>query len=260
MKKAILFLGIVCLLVFVLAGYKITSELRTQKEEISAFNELAELIAESTNTQAQTEPSTEPKNNDIPNDTEPTLIISTRNLTPLFEQNSDCIGWVYIEGTAVDYPVMHTPDEPQRYLRKNFDKEYSTAGVPFLKGICTLNCDHLILYGHNMKNGTMFSDVTQYRSKDYCTEHPFIEFETAQGLKRYAVFAVVQVKKNDGWYAFHIATDKSEYDSKIAEIKRRSLFDTDVTPIYGQQLITLSTCYGATQSDRIIVVGVEIYE
>lgn len=78
MKKAILFLGIVCLLVFVLAGYKITSELRTQKEEINAFNELAELIAESTNTQAQTEPSTEPKNNDIPNDTEPTLIISTR--------------------------------------------------------------------------------------------------------------------------------------------------------------------------------------
>ena len=260
MKKAILFLGIVCLLVFVLAGYKITSELRTQKEEISAFNELAELIAESTNTQAQTEPSTEPKNNDIPNDTEPTLIISTRNLTPLFEQNSDCIGWVYIEGTAVDYPVMHTPDEPQRYLRKNFDKEYSTAGVPFLKGICTLNCDHLILYGHNMKNGTMFSDVTQYRNKEYYTEHPVIEFETAQGLKRYAVFAVVQVKKNDGWYAFHIATDKSEYDSKIAEIKSRSLYFTEITPMYGQQLITLSTCYGATKSDRIIVIGVEIHE
>lgn len=155
---------------------------------------------------------------------------------------------------------MHTPDEPQKYLRKNFDKEYSTAGVPFLKGICTLNCDNLIIYGHNMKNGTMFSDVTQYRNKGYYTEHPVIEFETAQGLKRYAVFAVAQVKNNDEWYAFHIAADESEYDTKIAEIKSRSLYGTEITPIYGQQLITLSTCYGATKSDRIIVVGVEIQE
>ncbi len=65
--------------------------------------------------------------------TEPPTVF-TRNLTPLFEKNADCIGWVYIKDTAVDYPVMHTPSEPQRYLRLNFDKEYSTAGVPFLKG------------------------------------------------------------------------------------------------------------------------------
>lgn len=260
MKKTILFFSIVCLLVFVLAGYKIINDLRAQKEEINDFNELAELITESTSTQEQTEPSIEAESNDTTIETETTPIISTRNLTPLFERNADCIGWVYIEGTAVDYPVTHTPDEPQKYLRKNFDKEYSIAGVPFLKGICTLNCDHLILYGHNMKNGTMFSDVTQYRSKDYYTEHPIIEFETAHGIKRYTVFAVVQVKNNDGWYAFHTSTDESDYDAKIAEIKNRSLYDTEITPIYGQQLITLSTCYGATKSDRIIVVGVEIYD
>lgn len=260
MKKTILFFSIVCLLVFVLAGYKIINDLRAQKEEINDFNELAELITESTSTQEQTEPSIEAESNDTTIETETMPMISTRNLTPLFERNADCIGWVYIEGTAVDYPVMHTPDEPQKYLRKNFDKEYSIAGVPFLKGICTLNCDHLILYGHNMKNGTMFSDVTQYRSKDYNTEHPIIEFETAHGIKRYTVFAVVQVKNNDGWYAFHTSTDESDYDAKIAEIKNRSLYDTEITPIYGQQLITLSTCYGATKSDRIIVVGVEIYD
>lgn len=260
MKKAILFFSIVCLLVFVLAGYKITSELRAQKEEINDFNELAELITEDTNAQEQTEAFTEPKNDDVSTDTETTPVVSTRNLAPLFERNADCIGWVYIEGTAVDYPVMHTPDEPQKYLRKNFDKEYSTAGVPFLKGICSLECDHLILYGHNMKNGTMFSDITPYRNKDYCSQHPIIEFETAQGLKHYTVFAVAQVKNNDGWYAFHITADESEYDAKIAKIKSCSLYETEITPIYGQQLITLSTCYGATKSDRIIVVGVEICE
>ena len=260
MKKVILFLIIICLLVFVFAVYKITNELRAQKEEINDFNKLAELVAESTNTQEQTEPTIEQENNDPSIETETTPIIPARNLAPLFEKNADCIGWVYIEGTAVDYPVMHTPDEPQKYLRKNFDKEYSSAGVPFLNGICTLDCDHLILYGHNMKNGTMFSDVTQYRSKNYYLEHPIIEFETVHGLMRYAIFAVVQVKKNDGWYAFHNYTDESEYNTRMAEIKERSLYDTEITPIYGQQLITLSTCYGATKSDRIIVVGVEIHD
>lgn len=260
MKKIILFFSIVCLLVFVLAGYKIINDLRAQKEEINDFNELVELVTESTSTQEKTEPSIEAEGNDTTIETETMPIISTRNLAPLFERNADCIGWVYIEGTAVDYPVMHTPDEPQKYLRKNFDKEYSSAGVPFLNGICTLDCDNLILYGHNMKNGTMFSDVTQYRNKNYYTVHPVIEFETTQGLKQYAVFAVAQVKNNDGWYAFHIAVDESEYYAKIAEMKNRSLYDTEITPIYGQQLITLSTCYGATKSDRIIVVGVEIHK
>ena len=257
MKKVILFSIIICLLVFVFAGYKITNELRAQKEEINDFNELAELVAESTNTQEQTEPTIEQENNDPSIETETAPIIPARNLAPLFEKNADCIGWVYIEGTAVDYPVMHTPKEPQRYLRLNFDKEYSTAGVPFLKGVCTLNCDNLVIYGHNMKNGTMFSDITQYRNKEYSAEHPVIEFETEQGLKCYTVFAVVYVKNTDGWYDFHTAADETEFNAKIEAIKHRVLYDTGIIPEYGQQLLTLSTCYGATKSDRIIVIGVE---
>ena len=88
---------------------------------------------------------------------------SSRNLTPLFEANGDCIGWICIPNTAVNYPVMFTPEEPQKYLRKNFEGEYSVSGIPFLDGASTPECDNLIVYGHNMKNGTMFSDVTQYR-------------------------------------------------------------------------------------------------
>ena len=81
-----------------------------------------------------------------------------------------------------------------------------------------MECDNLVIYGHNMKNGTMFSDVTKYRNKKYCAEHPVIEFETAEGMKH------------------------------------RALYDTGITPQYGQQLLTLSTCYGATKSDRIVVI------
>ena len=184
-------------------------------------------------------------------------VVSTRNLAPLFEKNTDCIGWVYIEGTAVDYPVMHTPDEPQRYLRKNFDKEYSAAGVPFLKGKCTLECDHLILYGHNMKNGTMFSDITQYRDKAYFEEHPYIELETAEGLKIYQVFAVVCLKKTDEWYGFSCFESKEQYQKAISEIKDRSLYDTGIEPQFKEQLITLSTCFGDSKDSRMVVIGVE---
>ncbi|MCI5503401.1 MAG: class B sortase, partial [Eubacterium sp.] len=110
--------------------------------------------------------------------------------TPLFEANGDCIGWICIPNTAVNYPVMFTPEEPQKYLRKNFEGEYSVSGVPFLDGASTPECDNLIIYGHNMKNGTMFSDITQYRDKAYFEEHPYIELETADGLKVYQVFAL----------------------------------------------------------------------
>ena len=262
-KKILPLLTLLFVIVMVVAIIMIVGEVNDRQQEIDDFNELADLITNVT-VPDESEDVIEPKSSEAESDeetqaTEPQAPapVFTRNLAPLFEKNSDCIGWVYIEDTAVDYPVMHTPSEPQRYLRLNFDKEYSSAGVPFLKGKCMMTCDNLVIYGHNMKNGTMFSAVTQYRNKDYCTEHPVIEFETAEGMKQYTVFAVVYVKNNDDWYDFHTAADETEFNAKIEEIKHRALYDTDITPEYGQQLLTLSTCYGATKSDRIIVIGVE---
>ena len=144
---------------------------------------------------------------------------SSRNLTPLFEANGDCIGWICIPNTAVNYPVMFTPEEPQKYLRKNFEGEYSVSGIPFLDGASTPECDNLIVYGHNMKNGTMFSDVTQYRDKAYWEEHPYIEFETAGGLRIYQVFAVVCLKKTDEWYGFSCLRAKSSTKRQFRKLK-----------------------------------------
>ena len=259
-KKMLPLLTLLFAVIMVIATVMIVGEVKDSQEAINDFDELAELITDYP-VSDESESATESKNSETESgeETEPPspAPVFTRNLAPLFEKNADCIGWVYIKDTAVDYPVMHTPSEPQRYLRLNFDKEYSTAGVPFLKGKCTMECDNLVIYGHNMKNGTMFSDVTQYRNKDYCTEHPVIEFETAEGMKQYTVFAVVYVKNNDGWYDFHTADNETEFNKKIEAIKHRALYDTGITPQYGQQLLTLSTCYGATKSDRIIVIGVE---
>lgn len=84
------------------------------------------------------------------------------NYIPIYEMNTDLFGWIHIEGTVVDYPVMHSPDEPERYLRKNLNGEYSLSGVPFMAADCYEGCGNYILYGHNMKNGSMFHTIMSY--------------------------------------------------------------------------------------------------
>lgn len=184
--------------------------------------------------------------------------IFTRDLSPLFEQNNDCVGWIYIADTAIDYPVMHTPEEPEKYLHLNFEGKYSYAGVPFLQGADRLDSDHLLIYGHNMKNGTMFADLKKYRDYAYYATHPVIEWETAGGLQVFSVFAVVRLNNDDDWYSFMDAADKAEFDEQVNRMVESSLYGIGIVPQYGQQILTLSTCYGKSKSDRLIVTAVNL--
>ena len=158
----------------------------------------------------------------------------------------------------LSYPVMHTPDNPQKYLRRSFYGEYSQSGVPFLDWRCDLQSDHLIVYGHNMKNGTMFSSLRNYTDPAFCAAHPVIEFQTADGMEKYMVFAVAAVQKTDTWYSFIHAADSTDFTEQTAAFLQKSLYDTGVTPVYGQQIITLSTCYGSGKNGRLIVAAVKL--
>lgn len=236
-----LLLSAVC----ILSGVMIWQEVSERKKDKDNFNILSELV----------EPE-ESEYTEHPVD-ETEAPIHKRNLTPLLEQNGDCIGWICIPGTEVDYPVMHTPDESQRYLRQNFYGEYSISGVPFLDGRCSLESSNLILFGHNMKNGTMFSAVTGYADEEYAKEHPTVEFETEFGCKTYTVFAAVSVKNTDEWYGFIDSPDKEQFDEAVSAICERARYTTGAVPEYGKQLLTLSTCYGGNKSDRLIVIATE---
>lgn len=247
-KKILPFITLLLVLVMLVSGAMIAKEWLERRRDIKGFEKLEEIIISET------------QDNEAVENTEQSEVSqkrSMRNLEPLFEANGDCMGWIYISDTSVNYPVMYTPQEPQKYLRKNFDGEYSASGVPFLDGNSTPDCDNLIIYGHNMKNGTMFSDITQYRNKEFFEKHSYIEFETADGLKTYRVFAVVCLKKTDKWYRNSLFENEKQYQNAIAEIKGRSLYDAGVTPQYGEQLLTLSTCFGDSEDSRIIVIGVE---
>lgn len=181
-----------------------------------------------------------------------------RDLSGLFAANSDCIGWLSIPGTAVDYPVMHTPDDPQKYLHRSFYGEYSYSGVPFLDSRCSFDSSNLIVYGHNMKNGTMFSALRHYVNKDFYTEHPIIELETAEECGHYTVFAVMKSTANDSWYSFITAENKEDFDEHMDSINAKALYDTGVVPLYGQQLLTLSTCYGSDKNGRLLILAVKV--
>jgi sortase B len=186
-------------------------------------------------------------------------------LLKLHEINSDCIGWIQIEGTNIDYPVMYHPEEENFYLRKNFYREYDMSGTPFISEICNPeDFDNLILYGHHMKNGTMFADVDKYKDSDFYKEHPIITYSTLHGDETYEIFACFAVPVYTGsdfqYYAFTKAESSEEYQAFVETCKKLSYYDTGITAEYGDQLITLSTCEYTHKNGRMVIVGKLIRE
>ena len=181
-----------------------------------------------------------------------------RDLSELFAMNDDFVGWLCIPDTDVNYPVMHTTDDPEWYLRRNFHGEYSESGVPFLDFRCSLDSGNLIIYGHNMMNGTMFAGLRGYVQKDFCEQHPVVEFQTETSCAQYKVFAVVQVKSNDDWYKFVDAGNAEDFNKAVGNIAGRALFTVGSLPEYGSQLLTLSTCYDSAHNGRLLVIAAKI--
>lgn len=236
--------------VMIFSGFMVGKDLLSRKKEKEKFKDLKELIVLEEESQTQSV-----KNE---SDTENETMESGRNLSKLFELNSDCVGWLCIPNTNVDYPVMYTPKTPQKYLRKNFYGEYSVAGVPFLDGRCLLDSDNLIIYGHDMKDKTMFGSLKNYTESSYGLEHQTIEFETASGCDRYAIFAVIITNTNDQWYDFLSVDTEEEFEHYVKMAKDKSLYDFEMPSEYEKQLMTLSTCYGSNDSERLMVVACKV--
>ena len=132
---------------------------------------------------------------------------------------------------SISYPVMYTPSEPQKYLRRSFYGQYSQSGVPFLDGRCSTDGGNLIIYGHNMKNGTMFSDLKKYLNTNFLNSHRTVRLETADGVFLFTVTEVRRTNTADPWYDRIDAED-------------------------GRHLI-LSTCYGSGKDGRLLIIAEE---
>ncbi len=248
MKKNIIFnVAIVLLsLVFVFSAFMLIKGIVVGEKEQNEFEELSVLIET-----VPEKPEVEGPKEEGEKETQKKP--QKRNLSAVMKQNEDCIGWIYVEGSIINYPVMYTKTVPQKYLHLNFSGKKSKAGTPFLDYRCEGDVTNKILYGHNMKNGTMFHQLKRYRTKSYYNSHPYIEYETKEGLEKYKIFAVANVVSNDRWYSFVNAKDEKQYNEFIKNLKSKDLYETGITPKYPEKLITLSTCSG---ENRLIVVGV----
>ena len=244
----------------------IFSRLYGENKEKEEFRQLAEIVTEeSTGNDTEKEQFINPnllKVSDCDNDVQDessmyfTTYYEPHSISELISMNSECFGWISISGTNINYPVMHTPSNPQKYLNRNFYGEYSYSGTPFLDSRCSADSTNLIIYGHHMNNGTMFADLCNYTDYSYFTEHPTVVLETKDGAFAYSVFSVMKVKSDDDWYRFTAAGTEKLYEKKISYAKEKSIYDTEITLVYGHQILTLSTCYGYNQDDRILVLAV----
>ena len=186
----------------------------------------------------------------------------------LYLANNDIIGWIKVDGTNIDYPVMQTQDSPEYYLYRGFDKKPANSGTPFMDAASDIfiPTSNFMIYGHNMKNGTMFHELLKYKDRDFYNEHKTFNFDTIYkgGQGTYAVIAAgySQIYPQDStklkYYRYAGMTSQSDFNEFVKGVKALSEYDTGVVAEYGDQLVTLSTCAYHTEDGRFFVVGKRI--
>lgn len=234
----------------------------------SEYNELAALVEQA---RSETEPRqatvpqvTEPAEEALPatEPTEPTEPVMLADYVPLYELNPDIVGWLEIENLGISYPVMQTPDRPDYYLKRNFSGESNAHGCLYVRESCDVfdPSDNVTVYGHNMKNGTMFAGLKKYLSKDFWQENQTFRFDTLYERHTYTVFAVftttATVGKGFPYHCFEYADDEADFDDFIASCKELSKYDTGITPAYGDKIICLSTCEYSQVNGRLVIAAV----
>lgn len=201
------------------------------------------------------------------------------SMSQLYELNDDTIGWLTIDDTNIDYPVMQSMEDEEYYLERGFDKEYNSNGCLIMDTDSvvgsgtkdndyadgTLPSTNLIIHGHHMKNGEMFGNLDKYKDVKYFKDHRTIEFSSLYENREYEICAVflsqVYLKTQTDvfkFYNFFQADTEEEFNDFYDNIKKLSLYDTGVTAKYGDEFITLSVCAYHVENGRLVVVGKRI--
>ncbi len=255
----------VFLAVIIFSGIQLLRPGREQEE----LKELAQIVQNNA-VQPQASPDMLPVAKEEPDAMQPEATgpsgpVMLPQYVPIYEKNPDTYGWVRIENTQLDYPVMYAEDDPERYLDKDFSGAASISGVPFLSEGCYEGCGNYILYGHNMANGSMFHEIMSYGQKKYWENHPVIEFDTLYEEGEYQVFAAFyseaylqSAKGVFRVYDYVDLTEEDTFDSFVKQAKRASLYDTGITPAYGDELLTLITCSYHVEDGRFVVVAAKM--
>ena len=183
----------------------------------------------------------------------------------LIKINPDIKGWIKIDGTVINYPVLEPPSsDPNFYLYKNYKKDYDKSGCIFVNSdICGLTPDvkNIVLHGHSMKNGTMFASIIKFSDKDVYKRSPIINFDTIFESAKWKIFAVIKTNSNPDhgelFYDYFKPTFESSYEFNklIYDMKIRSILDIPVDVNENDKLLTLSTCSYEMEGFRTVVMA-----
>lgn len=260
MKKTILVL-ITFVLVLTVAGcgFWLTHYFIDAKEQRTAFENLSqEYVLESTPTPestASSESSSSPENSGEPAEAvSPTTAPPRHDPAALAEENPDCVGWINIPDTGIDYPVMYKPDDPEHYLRRDFSGASASHGTPFLDGrnLAQAGGQNLILYGHNMMDGSMFKPLISYLEPSFRETHQEIYLELSEKQYQYNVLAVVETSTKSPFYTYTSLADPVA----ASDFRATLLRETDLDVVHqADGYLTLSTCNNGGGNSRVLVIA-----
>lgn len=268
MKKLVYILTVILLLlVFAVSAFFVGRYIVESKEQAQKNAALAELK----NSVKETLPAPQET---TPEETDPEATFGAEEIRDengmlaeygeIYAKNPDLVGWIRIDGTKLDNPVMQTPTRPNYYLDHDFDGNSSDWGAIYAREECDINTpsDNITLYGHNMRDGSMFAAANAYVNKDVWENNPLIFFDTLYEYHTYKIFAVFKTSANIGeGFTYHNmidASDKADFDNFISKCKELSFYDTGITPQYGDKIICLSTCEYTLDNGRLVIAAVRI--
>ena len=251
--KSIVFvlLTIICIAVLVYSLYQGLIIYIPQKQEQHRFIELQKIVSQEF---IENEPCSENADN----------VESRSKFSEIVKMNGDFRAWLKINETIIDYPVLKSPeDTPEYYLHRDFDKNYSFSGTPFIGAGADENSDVFVVYAHNMNNDTMFGTLDNYTDIQWAKQHPDVEFDTLEENRVYHVFAAFKTtvgSENEFKYSEKAGNlNDDEFFALINEIRDNSITDIDDCPTQKTQILLLSTCSYHAENGRFVVAAYKIH-
>lgn len=271
LKKTILnIIFVIALICFCFSAYKLGTYWWHARQTVQMSNELAGLVNDTDNVVVDSPAASSDSGSDKQSrqDMRDAMM---KKYGELYNRNSDFIGWLSIEGTDISYPVMQTPDEPEKYLEMNFDGDFDYHGTLFADARCRLDPENVstdtIIYGHHMKDRTMFGSLPDFENADYCKEHNMIRFDTLYRPGTYRIFAVILDQAaeigsdhvKDIYYNFIDAEDEASLREYLDHMYAAAVYyDPENEPKFGDEILTLSTCNYHVTDGRLALIAVRV--
>ena len=257
--------------VFIVSAIVGLSYLLRSCEQQRDYQNLADIVASIQAAQPSQTPTTKPPVPTYPDGlpinppTEPTVQQILPEYKDLFDMNNDLVGWIKVPDTKINYPVVQSPPEEKNfYIDHDFYRRARGCGAIYVRESCDVfePSDNVTMYGHHMKDMSMFAGLDYYVEKSFWESHQTFTFDTIFEHHTYQVMAIFRTSANLGegfsFHQFENAASEKEFNAFVNTVKGLALYDTGVTAEYGDKLVCLSTCEYSMSNGRLVVVAKRI--